>query len=80
MCIRDRNTLGIPQDGNGIVNELPETLDKEKQMCIRDRSRRALHVSASFRTADGFSRSAAEEARFSPEEGCLLYTSLNSSP
>ena len=24
------NTLGIPHDGNGIVNELPETLDKEK--------------------------------------------------
>ena len=30
MLITFLNTLGIPHDGNGIVNELPETLDKEK--------------------------------------------------
>ena len=30
MLIKFLNTLGIPHDGNGIVNELPETLDKEK--------------------------------------------------
>ena len=30
MLITFLNTLDIPHDGNGIVNELPETLDKEK--------------------------------------------------
>lgn len=30
MLITFLNNLGIPHDGNGIVNELPETLDKEK--------------------------------------------------
>lgn len=30
MLITFLNTLGIPHDGNGIVNELPETLDKDK--------------------------------------------------
>lgn len=30
MLVTFLNTLDIPHDGNGIVNELPETLDKEK--------------------------------------------------